>query len=47
MKPKARKFASSFVYKNKVYIVGGCSGKYECLDESVCMDFSQFLVDGD
>lgn len=28
IKPKARKFAASVQYKNRIYIIGGCSGKY-------------------
>ena len=46
-KPTARKFASSFVYSNRLYVIGGCSGKYDCLEDSFCLDFSEFLSTGD
>lgn len=28
-------------------MVGGCSGKYECLKNNICMDFKEFLATGD
>lgn len=28
IKPKARKFASSFQYNNRFYLIGGCYSKY-------------------
>jgi len=44
VKPQARKFASSFQYQNRMYIVAGCHGKYECLDDAYYMDFSTFFA---
>jgi len=40
MKPKARKFASSFKYQEKMYIVGGCENKYECVADAFYIDFA-------
>ena len=42
-KPNARKFASSFKHENKMYIVGGCENKYECLPDAFYIDFEEFL----
>ncbi len=46
MKPKARKFASSFTHANKLYLIGGCTGKYECVDDCFEMDFNDFVETG-
>ena len=43
LKPAARKFASSLKYENKMYIIGGCENKYECIDDIFYMDFETFL----
>jgi hypothetical protein len=43
LKPKGRKFASSFTYKNIFYIVGGCHSKYEPLSDAYFIDFNLFL----
>jgi N-acetylneuraminic acid mutarotase len=46
LKPKARKFASSFTHGNKLFLIGGCTGKYECVDDCFEMDFSELLESG-
>jgi hypothetical protein len=43
---KGRKFSSSFLHNNKVFVVGGCSGKYESLKDNISMDFKEFLATG-
>ena len=39
VKPRARKFASSFKHEEKMYIVGGCENKYECVSDIFYIDF--------
>lgn len=43
LKPKGRKFASSFKYENRFYIFGGCHSKYESLCDTYYVDFNLFL----
>lgn len=44
VKPIARKFSASFAYKNRMYILGGCHQKYQCLGDAYYIDFNAFLT---
>jgi N-acetylneuraminic acid mutarotase len=43
LKPRGRKFASSFQYKNRFYLIGGCHSKYESLSDAYYLDLNNFL----
>lgn len=43
IKPKGRKYASSFQYNNRFYLVGGINSKYEPLSNAYYLDMNQFL----
>lgn len=37
-RPTARRFHSSCLVGNKIYVFGGCEGKYNCLRDLYCLD---------
>jgi hypothetical protein len=45
-RPKARRFHSSCLVENSVYVFGGCEGKYSCLGDLFELDLSAFLESG-
>jgi hypothetical protein len=42
--PKASKFHSSFVYKNKFYVLGGCIKQCVNIEQVIYLDFNKFLL---
>ena len=47
LRPRARKFASSFKKDNKMYVIGGCHDKYESYDDGFQLDLSLFFTTKD
>ena len=43
IKPCARRFHASCIVDSKLYIMGGCHGKYKCLGDLYCLDISKLL----
>jgi len=43
-KPCPRRFHSSGLIGNNLYIVAGCHDKYRCLNDVFCIDLTPFLA---
>ena len=44
LQPKARRFHSSCLVDNKLYIFGGCYDKYYCLSDFHSLDLTDLLL---
>ncbi len=44
--PKARRFHSISLVDNRLYIFGGCWGKYNCLNDLHGLDLTSFIEGG-
>ena len=45
-RPCARRFHSSCMVENKIYIFGGCHGKYNCLGDLYSLDIGSLVETG-
>ena len=43
VKPQPRRFQASCLVGNKIYVSGGCHGKYSCLGDLYCLDISKLV----